>query len=724
MNILHFAFLVMFLCWLPLALAQELSLAENGCQSQCGGIKVPYPFGIGDNCFIEEWFEIVCDKNKPFLKFLDLEVLEISVTGTIRVLGPILYLGSCNQSTTGPFEVLQDTPFLFSQKLNRFYTVSCGYLVLMNQGSENIGGCVSICGPPDDLDRLDPTCNGVNCCQTAVPDNMVIFNVSLVDLSLPEVGTGICKYAFVAEKAWYDKNVTDVNILRDLIEVPAVLEWRLYNYTVQDFGLSESLTNNSASGCRNQTYIEPITLSYFVDALQCFCNSGYDGNPYLPYGCKDIDECADYSKNNCYQNGCTNTPGGYICTKRLTSEEMVNVKNKAVGKTVTAGICIGTIGLLSLLFATGWLYKAIKERKQLVLKHKFFKKNGGLLLQQQISSGEVNVEKIRMFYSKELEKATDNFNADRMLGQGGQGTVYKGMLADGRIVAVKKSILFDEGHIQQFINEVVILSQINHRNVVKLLGCCLETEVPLLVYEFIPNGTLSHYLGNKNEEFPLTWDKRLSVALEIAGALSYLHSAATLPIYHRDIKSTNILLDDKYRAKIADFGTSRSISIDQTHLTTMVQGTFGYLDPEYFQSSQFTEKSDVYSFGVVMVELLTGQKPICTSRKLESRSLVMHFIFSMEDNYLIDILDPQVKDKARNEEVMEVAKLARRCLNLNGRDRPTMKEVTMELQRIQYARNGVSNSKTRDNVHYALIDMFGPWDDSSFDTMPSVYDKV
>ncbi|KAL8156499.1 hypothetical protein AgCh_001554 [Apium graveolens] len=133
---------------------------------------------------------------------------------------------------------------------------------------------------------------------------------------------------------------------------------------------------------------------------------------------------------------------------------------------------------------------------------------------------------------------------------------------------------------------------------------------------------------------------RVRVATEVAGALSYLHSAASIPIYHRDIKSTNILLDEKYRAKVADFGTSRKISIDQTHLTTRVQGTFGYLDPEYFRSSQFTDKSDVYSFGVVLVELLTGQKPILAPRPDdEGRSLVTHFVLAMEEERILDILD-------------------------------------------------------------------------------------
>ncbi|KMT14737.1 hypothetical protein BVRB_4g075030 [Beta vulgaris subsp. vulgaris] len=286
------------------------------------------------------------------------------------------------------------------------------------------------------------------------------------------------------------------------------------------------------------------------------------------------------------------------------------------------------------------------------------------------------------------------------------------MLTDGRIVAVKKSKKVDQSQLEPFINEVVILSQINHRNVVKLLGCCLETEVPLLVYEFIPNGTLSQHIHNPSEELHISWRMRVQIAAESAGAIAYLHSSSSTPIYHRDIKSSNILLDDKYRAKVSDFGTSRTIMIDQTHLTTQVQGTFGYLDPEYFQSNQFTEKSDVYSFGVVLVELLTGKKPISPDKSKEWRSLATEFLLVMENAWLLDILDPDVSKDAKKEELIAVANLAKECLNLNGKLRPTMKEVALVLDGLQSRTGSSLVNQTFPKENQVIADM------SKVDTAP------
>lgn len=344
---------------------------------------------------------------------------------------------------------------------------------------------------------------------------------------------------------------------------------------------------------------------------------------------------------------------------------------------ITSGVAIAT-GILFLAVFGYNLYLGLRKREDRIRRENFFKQNGGLALNQRLSSfgGE---EKLKIFAAEELQKASDNFNQSRILGQGGFGIVYKGMLHDGRIVAIKRSKAIHKSQIKQFINEVVILSQINHRSIVKLLGCCLETEFPIIVYEFVPNGTLFDHIHH-NRDGRLKWEDRLRIACEVAEAVSYMHSAASIPIFHRDIKSSNILLDNKYNAKVSDFGTSRSVPDDKTHLTTLVQGTFGYFDQEYFQSSKFTEKSDVYSFGVVLIELLTGEKPVSFTRVEEEANLVAYFIKSTKENKLVQILDNQVAKEATDKDVYGVAYLALRCLRLNSKKRPTMKEVSMALE--------------------------------------------
>ncbi|KAE8076185.1 hypothetical protein FH972_014849 [Carpinus fangiana] len=417
------------------------------------------------------------------------------------------------------------------------------------------------------------------------------------------------------------------------------------------------------------------------------------------YYMSDINECESL-KSPCFNGSgsvyCENIKGSYLCHSQVIeypTKPSVRVAIIAIG--ISSGL-----GVLILLCGGWWSYKVVKKKRKIKQKNKFFKQNGGLLLKQQLSSHEANVEHTKLFDSKDLEKATDCFNMNRILGQGGQGTVYKGLLADGKIIAVKKSRVIDQGKLQEFINEVVILSQINHMNVVKLIGCCLETGVILLVYEQIPNETLFQYVNGQIEEFLLTWDMRLRIVIGVAGAFFSLHSAASSPIYHRYIKSTYILLDEKYRGKVADFGTLRSITIDQTHLTTLMHGTFGYLDPEYFQSSQFIENSDVYSFGVVLAELLTGQNVIFSTKLQEPKSLATYFIQSMEENNLFDMLDSWVLKEGKKEEIIAVANLAKRCSDLNGKKRPIMKEVAMELETIQMPQKAPNFEQNCEELEY------------------------
>ncbi|KAF7146208.1 hypothetical protein RHSIM_Rhsim04G0077100 [Rhododendron simsii] len=537
-----------------------------------------------------------------------------------------------------------------------------------------------------------------------------------------------CGYAFIG-----DQDSFNFSSLSDFLDPTFVHRAAV----VLDFAIGNqncAVANNSnAYLCNpNNTLCIDNTESGLGGYL-CSCEYGYKGNPYLSPGCTDIDECKDPNLNDCDGNAtCTNTPGSFNCSCNPhyfgdgRSDGSGCTPDQASQISVIKLSLVGTfssLGAVLLLICMWWLYREVNRRKEAKLKEKFFKRNGGLLLQQQLSSDQGNLETTKLFTSKELKKATDNYNANRILGQGGQGTVYKGMLADGRIVAIKKSKALAEGKHEQFINEVVILSRINIRNVVKLFGCCLETEVPMLVYEFIPNGTLFQCLHEQNEEFPLTWDLRLRIATDIAGALFYLHSLASIAVYHRDIKSANILLDEKFRAKVSDFGISRSISVDNTHLTTAVQGTFGYLDPKYFQSSQFTEKSDVYSFGVVLVELLTGKKPILSGKSNEGGSLTAYFLLTMQENRLYDILDARVVKEGGEKEILAVANIAKRCLYLNGSSRPTMKEVVMELDGIRISNGATATgNQSCDIVEYVTEDdLTGPQEAASTSTGSSYH---
>uniref|UniRef100_A0ACD6A931 Uncharacterized protein n=1 Tax=Avena sativa TaxID=4498 RepID=A0ACD6A931_AVESA len=400
---------------------------------------------------------------------------------------------------------------------------------------------------------------------------------------------------------------------------------------------------------------------------------------------------------------CTNTAGGYICRCPRGARGNPRIKDGCIKPSLVLSISIGTgsgAGLLLLVLGAIFVTRKLKHQRAKASKQKFFRQNRGHLLQQLVSQ-KADIAERMIIPLVELERATNNFDKAREISRGGHGTVYKGIMSDLHVVAIKKSKVVIQREIDEFINEVAILSQINHRNVVKLFGCCLETEVPLLVYEFISNGTLYHRLHVEEPKASLPWVDRLRIATETARALAYLHSAVSFPIVHRDIKSQNILLDDTLVAKVSDFGASRCIPVDQTGDMTVIQGTFGYLDPTYYYSGWLTEKSDVYSFGVFLMELLTRKKP-CSYRSSEEESLVAYFTALLAKGNLVHVLDPQVVDEG-GKEVEEVAVLAMACVRMDGDHRPTMRQVEMTLENLQVPHQDVVMCGT-DSSGYQVIE--------------------
>nr|KJB29124.1 hypothetical protein B456_005G085800 [Gossypium raimondii] len=669
--------------------ASTPAVAKPGCRSRCGDVIIPYPFGTGGDCNITAGFFINCNTSfiphKPF--FRNVEVINISTDGQLRILSNTSYDCYNTSYRNWLFYYFRLSEFLINNNKNKFTAIGCDTYAVVQQagsyGQRYATGCLSLCNNITDVSN--GSCSGIGCCQTSIPKDVRSYNISLDSYAnhtnvLPE---NPCSYAFVAEVDSYTFSASDLRGFEfQSRQFPITLDWNIGNTSCNEANMD---VNNFACKEYSKCVDSENNSGYF-----CKCLEGYVGNPYLPNGCQDINECESISPCNGTAR-CTNLLGTYNCSCPVGYEgdgkksgTGCSLPNKDQSKTspliVALGVAIGFLGLLLGIVLWCWM---LRQRQISKLREANFQQNGGILLREQLSKRQGYREDVKVFTAEELEKATNNYNESRILGQGGQGTVYKGILADNQIVAIKKSIIGDPSQVEQFINEIMVLYKINHRNVVKLLGCCLETQVPLLVYEYITNRTLFHHLHNDDATSYLSWETRLRIATETAEALSYLHSAASIPIIHRDIKLANILLDDNYTAKVSDFGASRLIPSDQAQITTIVQGTFGYLDPEYMLSSLLTEKSDVYSFGVVLMELLTGQKVVCFKRPEENRVLPMYFTSLMKEDRLLDILDPRVLNDENVEQLMEVATLARRCVRVKGEERPTMKEVAHELAGLQ-----------------------------------------
>ncbi|KAJ4760968.1 Wall-associated kinase family protein [Rhynchospora pubera] len=666
--------------------AQSDVITLPGCPESCGGVTIPYPFGIGSKCAMPG-FELNCSATNagtstPYLGNYTLLNISLS-SGLARVNMPVSYQCYGNTTRTNLSSTYtvdwSGTPFQLNTEKNIIRAIGCNTLAsltIADSGNSYVGvtGCAPLCESLESL--TNGNCSGIGCCQATIPETSNYFLTSFSDLDA-DLNTSIsynftrCGYAMLMENSdFYFK--TSYITTNELIgqNTSAVIDWSIGNTTC-----NIAQGNKSTYACRsgNSLCLNSSTSHGYL----CNCSDGYQGNPYLEGGCQDINECL---KNNpCSAPAkCHNSEGGYKCScpfgRRLNHD---NKNECELNLALVLGACAGVIVLCFLVLGA---YALNEKRKLSKVEEKYFQEHGGRILLEKIQSDQGFG--FAIFTKQQIEQATNNFDNANIIGHGGQGTVYKGSLR-GQMVAIKKCKITDERKKKEFGKEMLILSQINHKNIVKILGCCLEVEVPMLVYEFIPNGTLFHHIHSNNRDNHISLSIRLRIAHESAEALSYLHFSASPPIFHGDVKSLNILLDENYTAKVSDFGASILSPTDEAQFVTFVQGTCGYLDPEYMQSCQLTDKSDVYSFGVVLLELLICKPVFNFDAPEDERSLSSCFLSAMKENKLHELLNDEIKSKDDIEVIMEVARLAKECLNMKGEDRPTMKEVAEELDRIR-----------------------------------------
>lgn len=298
----------------------------------------------------------------------------------------------------------------------------------------------------------------------------------------------------------------------------------------------------------------------------------------------------------------------------------------------------------------------------------------------------------RWYSLNELDIATSKFAPENVIGEGGYGIVYRGVVRDGSVVAVK-NLLNNKGQAEkEFKVEVEAIGKVRHKNLVGLIGFCADGAQRLLVYEYVDNGNLEQWLhGDVGPISPLTWEIRMKIAIGTAKGLAYLHEGLEPKVVHRDVKSSNILLDRKWNAKVSDFGLAKLLGAEKSYVTTRVMGTFGYVSPDYASTGMLNECSDVYSFGVLLMEIVTGRSPVDYSRAPGEMNLVDWFKGMVASRRGEELLDPKISLQPPSRALKRVLLVCLRCIDMDANKRPKMGQIVHMLEADDFPFRNVSH---------------------------------
>ncbi|KAJ1276797.1 hypothetical protein BS78_05G242700 [Paspalum vaginatum] len=698
----------------PLPAAAALSMASPSplsaalvpadcATSVCGHVAIPFPFSTSDKCsWHSDDFSLTCNTSfsppKPF--WGNFEVVNISLQdGQMVVNGAVSYacFNSTNTTDGKANTSIQLNPsFVISAASNEFTVIGCSTMAILNGKPDwsYSTGCYTSCVSVEEAAHDGDNCTGLGCCQTSIPTKLANLEVDWSNNDTPVNPAWQycpCSYAFVAQKGWYKFSRHDLAPVEDSdsfakryglginTTVPLVLDWSITD------ALSCPAVDGKASSA------EPITApacvsghSHCIVETQrpgylCLCSQGYMGNPYVTGGCININECELRNSDPMYEDiypcgrgsTCHDTEGSYKCICKFG--HIGHGKSVAGCQPIFPYVIAIVAILVALVLGISVVMVHRKQKRK-----KFFDKNGGEILK----SVDINI-----FTEHQLKQITNRYSTP--IGEGAFGKVFKGTTAQRQQVAVKRATMKGQAlPKKEFVREISFQFRSRHANLVRLIGCCLETDVPMLVFEFIPNGNLHNLLHCTDRS--LTLSTRLDIAVGSAEALSYMHTQVTQDgqsHVHGDVKSANILLDNELLPKVSDFGSTKIMS--KSKYVRSVACDRNYTDPVYIITERYTAKSDVYSFGVVLLELITRK----TVTYNNNNNLIVDFkkAYKAQGNNGRNMYDygilTGVDDAHARAQVYEcldrIGTLAVRCLNEDIDDRPTMAEVLDELKNVK-----------------------------------------